>query len=132
MPCTALPRLPAFLSASMFVPARIATSARVTSGTMSSGSPRMPESATIVSTPSARTRSRRYATSGPFVSRVPIKRTVGISSERHVVLLDLFQPEIPELHLHRRADVNLQAQQPSHRSAGNVVIEKESRDVAVQ
>ena len=47
------------------------------SGSKPCGGPPVPASATSTSTPAARSRSRRNANSSPFVSSVPISRTVG-------------------------------------------------------
>ena len=58
MSWTAAPRDPAARIASSSCPPARATSARVTSGSHPSGSPRMPESTTSGRTPSARSRSR--------------------------------------------------------------------------
>ena len=48
------------------------------SGSSPCGGPPVPVSATSTSTPASCSRSARYAYSSPFVSSVPISRTVGI------------------------------------------------------
>ncbi len=76
---TAAPRSPARASSPTSAPAAAATSSRGTSGE-ASGSPTIPASTRTTSTPCSRIRSARYAYSRPFVSSVPTRTTVGISS----------------------------------------------------
>ena len=72
---TAAPRSPAAASAATSPPAAAATSARVISG-CTSGSPTIPASTRMTSSPSSTSRSRRYPYSLPFVSSVPTSTTV--------------------------------------------------------
>src|SRR5215207_1059781 len=80
MSATAAPREPAARTTSSSWPPARATSSRGTSAAQPSASPRIPESTTSGRVPSAASRSRTYAISAPFVSRVPISAMPGASA----------------------------------------------------
>src|SRR5688572_8101656 len=77
MVCTASPRSATAASNAASAPAARATSSREISGTIC-GSPRMPQSTTVTSSPAALSRSRTKPYSAPLVSMVPTRTTLAM------------------------------------------------------